>query len=104
MRWRLRSAVESGIQAINAFRADAVGEIRLRVAADVAFNRGPSPVGVANLLTGGTDRQKAAKGLDLAESLLQRRDQRLSFPLGLLARADIAEVDHQTTGARSVDI
>src|SRR5216684_4670439 len=63
------------VQLLGALRTEPVGELRVRVGADVSFQLIPVPVIIADLLARRTDGQQAAQGLDVGQSVLQLPNQ-----------------------------
>ena len=92
------SRIESG----SAFGTDPMSEIRMRVIADIEFEHLPLAFLIADLLAGCTNRQQTAKSLHFRQCFLQFEDQTLSFALGGLAIADVA--DDQTCSVVAVRI
>src|SRR5262249_40164052 len=92
------------VQAIHAFRTEAVSEVRFGMFADVTLQLAPGSLRVADLLAIGADRQQSLQRFHLRQRALEFPDQRFAFALRVLPISNIGEVDRQAPGPRWVDV
>src|SRR3990172_3633483 len=74
-----------GIEPLRALGADAVGEFRVRMFADVLLKNVPVSLVIPDLLAGCADRQQPAQGLHFLQCVLEVKNELFAFLRSLLA-------------------
>src|SRR2546427_4541767 len=77
------------IQLLPAFRANPMGKLGVGMVTDILFNLLPISVVVANLFTGGTNRQQPSQSFNMGEGISQLRNESLALLFQSLLLGDI---------------